>query len=159
MSWADNSAEEEMSPWGSGQRVPPKAGALCLPLSASCSQPQRWPEQVGKQQSCLYLGQREQGQAPSQQELANLHSVCFTYSKLCVCEPGMVASACNSITQEAEAGKTLSKEKKKDFHKAGLSLPISLSVPAPGLSWPPSHVPSSTDILAVFERELSYGGH
>lgn len=115
MSWADNSAEEEMSPWGSGQRVPPKAGALCLPLSASCSQPQRWPEQVGKQQSCLYLGQREQGQAPSQQELANLHSVCFTYSKLCVCEPGMVASACNSITQEAEAGKTLSKEKKKRF--------------------------------------------
>ena len=68
----------------------------------------------------------------------------------------MVASACNPITQEAEAGKALSKEKKKNyFHKAGLSL----SVPAPGLSWPPSHVPSSIDILAVFERELSSGGH
>lgn len=68
----------------------------------------------------------------------------------------MVASACNSITQEAEAGKTLSKEKKNDFHKADLSL--SFPVPAPGLSWPPSHVPSSVDILAVFERKLSYGG-
>lgn len=53
----------------------------------------------------------------------------------------MVASACDSITQEAEAGKTLSKEEKKknDFHKADLSLQICLSfpVPAPGLSWPP----------------------
>lgn len=69
----------------------------------------------------------------------------------------MVAGACSSITQEAEAGKTLSKEKKKnDFHKADLSL--SFPVPAPGLSWPPSHVPSSVDILAVFERKLSYGG-
>lgn len=64
----------------------------------------------------------------------------------------MVASACDSITQEAEAGKTLSKEEKKknDFHKADLSLQICLSfpVPAPGLSWPPwGHVPSSVDIL------------
>lgn len=114
------------------------------------------------QAAIMFISRTEgAGQAPSQQELANLHFVCFTYSKLCVCEPGMVASACNSITQEAEAGKTLSKEKKKkkDFHKAGLSLQISLSVPAPGLSWPPSHVPSSVDILAVFEREFSYGGH
>lgn len=63
----------------------------------------------------------------------------------------MVASACDSITQEAEAGETLSKEEKKnDFHKADLSLQICLSfpVPAPGLSWPPrGHVPSSVDIL------------
>lgn len=35
----DRCAEEEMSPWGSRQRVPPKAGALCLPPSASCSHP------------------------------------------------------------------------------------------------------------------------
>lgn len=66
------------------------------------------------QAAIMFISRTEgAGQAPSQQELANLHSVCFTYSKLCVCEPGMVASACNSITQEAEAGKTLSKEKKK----------------------------------------------
>lgn len=38
-SWADSSAEEERSPWGSGQRVPPKAGTLCLSLSASCLHP------------------------------------------------------------------------------------------------------------------------
>lgn len=37
---------------------------------------------------------------------------CFLPIRNHVCEPGMAASACKSITQEAEAGKTLSKEKK-----------------------------------------------
>lgn len=75
----------------------------------------------------------------------------------------MAASACNSITQEAEAGKSLSKEEKKnDFHKADLSLQICLSfpVPAPGLSWPPGATsPLPLTYFAVFERELSMAGH
>lgn len=38
-------------------------------------------------------------------------SILFFYPTKIVCEPGMVADACNPITQET--GKTLSKEKKK----------------------------------------------
>lgn len=134
---------------GPSQGWCPLPPSLCFLLT-----PQHWPEQVGKQQSCLYLRQRKQGQAPHS-ESSPISTLFYLFKIVCVCEPGMVASACNPITQEAEAGKALSKEKKNDFHKAGLSL----SVPAPGLSWPPSHVPSSVDILAVFERELSSGGH
>lgn len=53
------------------------------------------------------------GREPSQRELNNLQFVFFLPIQNHVYEPGTVASACNSITQEAEAGKTLSKEKKK----------------------------------------------
>lgn len=35
---------------------------------------------------------------------------------------------------------------------------LSLSLPL-GSAGPPGHVPSSVDILAVFERELSMAGH
>lgn len=46
----------------------------------------------------------------------------------------MVASACDSITQEAEAGKTLSKEEKKKMISTKLTFPcrfacLSLSLP------------------------------
>lgn len=93
---------------GPSQGWRPLPPSFCFLLT-----PQHWPEQVGKQQSCLYLRQRKQGQAPPQRELTNLHSVLPIQNRVCVCEPGMVASACNPITQEAEAGKALSKEKKK----------------------------------------------
>lgn len=88
------------------------------------------------------------GQVPSQQELKSLHFV-FLPNQNHACEPGMVADACNPITQET--GKTLSKEKRSDSHKADPPLQISLS--SPGLG----HFPSSTDILAVFAYELLSG--
>lgn len=71
----------------------------------------------------------------------------------------MVTDACNPITQETEAGKTLSKEK-SDSHKGDPSLADFLVFPCPctsGLSWPLGHFPSSTDILAVFAYELLSG--
>lgn len=67
----------------------------------------------------------------------------------------MVVSACNPITQEAEAGTTLSKEK-SDFHKAHLSLQISLVSPvlAPLGQLASQPLPLFTDIPTVFEYEL-----
>lgn len=64
----------------------------------------------------------------------------------------MAASACNSITQEAEAGKTLSKEEKKKMISTKLTFPcrfacLSLSLPPWAQLAPRGHVPSSVDIL------------
>ena len=70
----------------------------------------------------------------------------------------MVVDACTLNTQETEAGKTLSKEKRSDSHKGDPPLADFLVFPCPctsGLSWPLGHFPSSTDILAVFAYELS----
>lgn len=92
---------------GPSQGWRPLPPSLCFLLT-----PQHWPEQVGKQQSCLYLRQRKQGQAPHS-ESSPISTLFYLFKIVCVCEPGMVASACNPITQEAEAGKALSKEKKK----------------------------------------------
>lgn len=69
----------------------------------------------------------------------------------------MVASACNPITQEAEAGKTLSEEKKwfpqsRPF-LADFLVSLSLHLWAQLASQP---LPSSTDILAAFEYGLCY---
>lgn len=137
---------------GPSQGWRPLPPSFCFLLT-----PQHWPEQVGKQQSCLYLRQRKQGQAPPQRELTNLHSVLPIQNRVCVCvnQAWWPVPVIPSLRRLRQARPCLRKKKKNDFHKAGLSL----SVPAPGLSWPPSHVPSSIDILAVFERELSSGGH
>lgn len=48
VSWADSVQKRKLSRRGSGQRVPPKTGVLCLPLSTFCSRPSRgtgqcWP--------------------------------------------------------------------------------------------------------------------
>lgn len=64
----------------------------------------------------------------------------------------MVASACDSITQEAEAGKTLSKEEKKKMISTKLTFPcrfacLSLSLPLGSAGPPWGYVPSSVDIL------------
>lgn len=83
----------------------------------------------------------------------------YLFKIVCVNQAWWPVPVIPSLRRLRQARSCLRKKKKNDFHKAGLFLQISLSVPAPGLSWPPSHVPSSVDILAVFERELSYGGH
>lgn len=150
-----------MSPRGSGQRVSPKTGILCLSLPTSAHAPAEEQASAGQikwtSSEHVYVedgGSR--GQVPSQQELKSLHFV-FLPNQNHVCEPGMVANACNPITQET--GKTLSKEKRSDSHKADPPLQISLSSPVlvPLGSAGLGHFPSSTDILAVFAYELLSG--
>lgn len=156
MSGADSSAEEERSPWGSGQRVPPKAGALCLPLSASCSHPSTGRNKWASSNHVYISDRGSRGRRPHS-ESSPISTLFYLFKIVCVCvnQAWWPVPVIPSLRRLRQARPCLRKKKKNDFHKAGLSL----SVPAPGLSWPPSHVPSSIDILAVFERELSSGGH
>lgn len=49
--------------------------------------------------------------------------------------------------------------KKNDFHKADLSLQISLSVPVPGLSRPPGHIPRPSTFLLCLNVNFPMVGH
>lgn len=84
MSGADSSAEEERSPWGSGQRVPPKAGALCLPLSASCSHPSTGRNKWASSNHVYISDRGSRGRRPHS-ESSPISTLFYLFKIVCVC--------------------------------------------------------------------------
>lgn len=159
-----------MSPGGSGQRVPPKAGTLCLPLSASCSHPSEDSPGAGRSKwtssNHVYIEDRgSRGKHPHSENSPISTSFCFVFNLskiMCVNQAWRPVPVTPSLRRLRQARPCLRRKKKNDFHKADLSLQICLSfpVPAPGLSWPPGATsPLPLTYFAVFERELSMAGH
>lgn len=152
VSRADSVQKRKLSPRGSGQRVPPKTGVLCLPLSTFCSRPSRgtgqcWPiKWTSSKHVCVEDG-GSRGRCP-QQALKSLHCV-FLPIQNHVCEPGMVVDACTLYTQETEAGRPCLKRKEV--------IPTKVTLPFAGFLSSPVFVPlGSAGLLATSPLPLTY---
>lgn len=71
-------------PWGSGQRVPPKAGALCLPLSASCSHPSTGRNKWASSNHVYISDRGSRGRRPHS-ESSPISTLFYLFKIVCVC--------------------------------------------------------------------------
>lgn len=134
-----------MSPGGSGQRVPPKAGTLCLPPSASCSHASEdSPVLAGTsgQAAITFILRTEGAGASALTARTHQSPLRFVFNLLrimCVNQAWRPVPVTPSLRRLRQARPCLRRKKKNDFHKADLSLQICLSfpVPDPGLSRAP----------------------
>lgn len=152
MSWADScNRKKAVSPGGSGQRVPPKAGTLCLPLPASCSHPSEDSPSAGwskwTSSNHVYIEDRgSRGKRPHSKNSPISTSFCFVFNLfkiMCVNQAWRPVPVTPSLRRLRQARPCL--RRKKKMISTELTFPcrfacLSLSLPL-GSAGPPGPRP------------------